>query len=320
MTEQTILVVDDNRHIRRALRHLLQLQGYEVREAGDGRSALELVTTSGLPDLLLLEIVLPDMNGFELLRRIRSCPGGGEIRAVAVTGFISGVQRPEISAAGLEDLLPKPIDAGRLLDVLNRSLGRTDAASERMRRAHRVLLVNDDPLERELAAACLAKASLQPLQAGSALEAAEMARGVRPDAVLSNVLLPDMDGFEFCQLFRTDPHLAQVPVVLMSSSEVQQEELYLALGIGASALVACTPGLHAAIAALVASIEHGAPDPTVSSRAVYAQHLETALRRVNQQSTMIGRLVHRCSIQASMLSVLASLSESLRQGGDAEGA
>jgi CheY-like chemotaxis protein len=145
-----------------------------------------------------------------------------------------------------------------------------------------------------------------------------MARGVRPDAVLSNVLLPDMDGFELCQLFRTDPNFTQVPVVLMSSSEVTQEELYLALGMGASALVARTPGLHAAIAALVASIDHGAQDPTVSSRAVYAHHLETALRRVNQQSSIISRLVHRCSIQASMLSVLASLPESLRQAGDEE--
>jgi hypothetical protein len=90
--------------------------------------------------------------------------------------------------------------------------------------------------------------------------------------------------------------------------------------MGASALVARTPGLHGAIAALVASIEHGAPDPTVSSRAVYAHHLEAALCRVNQQSSIIGRLVHRCSIQASMLWVLASLSESLRTGRDREGA
>jgi CheY-like chemotaxis protein len=118
-------------------------------------------------------------------KEIRSSPGAGGLRAVAVTGFISGVQRPEIAAAGLEDLVPKPIDTGRLLEVADRALGRGDAARERMRRAPRVLLVDDDPLRRYRAAAFLAGAGLQTLEAGSAGEAVEMARGVRPDAVLS---------------------------------------------------------------------------------------------------------------------------------------
>src|SRR5207244_529717 len=74
----TVLVVEDNPATRKMLRVTLATEGYSVAEAGDGRSALA-IAEARLPDLVLQDLILPDLDGFELLRRLRALPGGSEL-------------------------------------------------------------------------------------------------------------------------------------------------------------------------------------------------------------------------------------------------
>jgi PAS domain S-box-containing protein len=112
-----VLVVDDNVDAAESLSMLLELQGHEVRVAHDGPAALQACEAFG-PDLVLLDIGLPRMDGYEVARRMRAAAWGRAVRLVALTGW--GQQRDIEAArqAGFDDHATKPIDDARLRAVL----------------------------------------------------------------------------------------------------------------------------------------------------------------------------------------------------------
>jgi two-component system CheB/CheR fusion protein len=113
-----VLVVDDNRDAAESLASLVGALGHEVREVYSGASALEAVP-SFRPDLIVLDIGLPDMDGYETARRIRELPGGREARIVAASGYgeIAGAARE----AGMDAYLVKPLQLAQLQQVLSLS-------------------------------------------------------------------------------------------------------------------------------------------------------------------------------------------------------
>jgi CheY-like chemotaxis protein len=112
-----ILIVDDNRDSADSLAVLLRILGHEVRQAYDGlegfAAALEF-----LPDVLLLDIGLPGMNGYEVAKRIRSENGLRSVRIVAVSGYGSDEDRQRARAAGFDDYLVKPLELASLESIL----------------------------------------------------------------------------------------------------------------------------------------------------------------------------------------------------------
>jgi class 3 adenylate cyclase/CheY-like chemotaxis protein/anti-sigma regulatory factor (Ser/Thr protein kinase) len=111
-TDQTgrVLVVDDEEHIRELLRDLLEAQGHQVIEAEDGRQALQKVTES-LPDVLLLDVKMPELDGFEVCRRLKGDPKSATIAILLVTALRDRRDRLKGIEAGANDFLTKPIDA-----------------------------------------------------------------------------------------------------------------------------------------------------------------------------------------------------------------
>src|SRR6266849_272930 len=105
----TILVVEDNPATRKMLRLALATEGYGVVEAADARAALK-AAASRLPDLVLQDLILPDMDGLELLRRMRALPAGGELPILALSGFLSRLEEAPTDAGGFTALLVKPIE------------------------------------------------------------------------------------------------------------------------------------------------------------------------------------------------------------------
>jgi CheY-like chemotaxis protein len=125
----TVLLVEDNETIRDAFAILLGESGYNVISAATGQEALDLAR-SDRPDLVLMDLGLPDMNGLEVTRRIKGDAKTKGIVVVALTGRALETDRAECLAAGCAGYLPKPIDTRRLLDALPRYLaGETDLTS-----------------------------------------------------------------------------------------------------------------------------------------------------------------------------------------------
>jgi CheY-like chemotaxis protein len=116
-----ILVVDDNADSAKAIGKLLQLEGHDVRCAFDGVSALAIAQQFG-PHLVLLDISLPDIDGYEVLRRLREQGGASQPMVAAVTGFGLPQDRRRIQEAGFDHHLVKPFGPDVLKELIQ-SLG-----------------------------------------------------------------------------------------------------------------------------------------------------------------------------------------------------
>jgi signal transduction histidine kinase/DNA-binding response OmpR family regulator len=112
-----VLIVDDDVDATEMLAHALRAAGHEVREEHDGTSAL-VAAAQFQPDVVLLDLGLPGMDGIEVARRIRSFPQLGEVRIVALTGFGQGSARTRSAAVGIESLLVKPVDMQTIMDAV----------------------------------------------------------------------------------------------------------------------------------------------------------------------------------------------------------
>ncbi|MBI2189558.1 MAG: response regulator [Acidobacteria bacterium] len=125
----------------------------------------------------------------------------------------------------------------------------------------RVLLVDDDPNQLALSGSLLKAQGYAVVQAGSAAEALDVCRRLRPDLIISDVVMRDLDGFTLCSLLRADPALSGVPVVLVSAYFTEQEDKALAACAGASALVERTPTFDAELKAARRALSTPPPAP-----------------------------------------------------------
>lgn len=132
-----ILIVDDESAARWALETLLRREGFEVRDASSGERALE-ECAAFRPDLILLDILMPGLNGFEVCRRIKATPETRLTPVVLITGLSDTHDRIEGINAGADDFLSKPIDMNELL-ARTRSLLRIKQVTDELENAGVVL-------------------------------------------------------------------------------------------------------------------------------------------------------------------------------------
>ncbi len=111
-----LLVVDDNQDAANTLAELLQILGSEVAVAHDGQAAVGLVAKFE-PDVVLLDIGLPDIDGYEVARRIRRLVGVGQPRLIALTGWGQEQDKRLAEQAGFDEHWTKPVDPGRLQNL-----------------------------------------------------------------------------------------------------------------------------------------------------------------------------------------------------------
>jgi CheY-like chemotaxis protein len=116
-----ILLVEDNEMNRDMLSRRLRRRGFEVLVAGDGAAAIELVSAER-PDLVLMDMSLPVLDGWEASRRIKSTPATRDIPIIALTAHAMASDREKSLQAGCDDYDTKPVDFPRLLDKIDRLL------------------------------------------------------------------------------------------------------------------------------------------------------------------------------------------------------
>ena len=118
---ETVMVVDDTDEIRRLIRMVLHWKGYRVVEASDGEEAVELASRVR-PQLILMDLSIPVMDGFEATRRIRGMRETSHIPAVAVSDFGDSGSRQKAVEAGCVECVSKPVDFRALDGVIERHL------------------------------------------------------------------------------------------------------------------------------------------------------------------------------------------------------
>jgi len=202
-----ILVVDDDPDIANLIRLYLERADYQVLIARDGVEALRLAQAER-PDLITLDILLPDMDGFKVLEHLKADPVTFTI-PVLLLSVVADAERGKL--LGAVDYLTKPVRAQGLLERVGQVLAGEQA---------RVVLIADaDEGERAVLAGHLREAGYQVVEAADGAEAVRLARGTpRPDLTLLDVEMPGADGLAALRELRADPTTRGLPVLMMTAS------------------------------------------------------------------------------------------------------
>lgn len=221
-----ILVVDDNALNRKLAGDLLELEGYEVTYAEDADQALRALAGARLPDLVLMDIALPGMDGLTLTRRIRADPRTALILVVAVTAYAMKGDEQKARDAGCNGYITKPIDTRRLPGQVAHFLAQQERAATRLN----VMIVEDHRLDLKLAGDRMRLSGHLTLDHTNAEHAIDKLETIRPDVVLLDLNLPGMDGLTFVRRVKDNPRTRGLPIVAITSyaDDYRREELLAA--------------------------------------------------------------------------------------------
>ncbi len=304
-----ILVVEDNPIMRRMLRLTLASAGHQVLEAPDGHSCLDVAAERSL-DAVVLDLGLPDVDGAELLELLRAEPGRERLPAIALSGMAKRRGDPELER--FEEFLIKPVEPSRLIDAVARVLAAPTVPRLVADRSRHVLVADDDDVQRHLLVLRLRQLGYEVTPAADGQTALESALANPPDAVISDVLMPGLDGFRLCQALRTDERFSDVHVILTSSAYVEDGDRELATASGADGLIERTPELEGVLDALSDALDADGPLPEAEvTSLVEEQHAERVANQADRQAAENARLRSRLALQSVELSVLGSLSDML---------
>jgi signal transduction histidine kinase/CheY-like chemotaxis protein len=209
--ERLVLIVDDEADSRILLTHYVEEFGCRAIATHSAASALTLARELK-PDLITLDLMMPGLNGWDVLAELKQDP---ELAAIPVVVVSIVAQESRATVLGAIDMLQKPVERKTLFAVLRRNLGE--------RRA-RVLVVDDSPDARTLLEELIAPLASEVRTAANGQEALRILRDFQPDVVLLDLLMPIMDGLTFLEVFRSAPQFRNVPVIVVTAKDVTGEE------------------------------------------------------------------------------------------------
>jgi PAS domain S-box-containing protein len=208
----TVLIIDDDADARRLLRTALAADGFRVEEAVDGTSGLEIARIVR-PDAITLDILMPGIDGWEVLRRIRADESLADVPVIMLTVLH---ERQMALALGATEYVTKPIDRAQLRSILRRH---HDTGSSGV-----VLVVEDDAATRNTFARGLAREGWTVVEAENGRVALERMAEVTPSLILLDLMMPVMDGAEFVTELRKVEAWRHIPVIVVTAKDVSREE------------------------------------------------------------------------------------------------
>ncbi|MCA9792274.1 MAG: response regulator [Candidatus Eremiobacteraeota bacterium] len=219
-----VLVVDDEPNIRRFLRHVLEGEGFQVAEARNGAEAVRMAHDDK-PELVLLDLVLPDVNGFEVLTELKQTADTKGI-PVIILSIIADEER--CYRLGASDYLPKPINREKLVDRVERILFQRSEGKD-------ILAVDDDDSVLKALQTILTGAGYTVRIARNGESAVQQAMDSPPSLILLDLMMPGMTGHDVLLKLKQTPRTASVPVVILTAAE--PDERIRALRAGAESLM-----------------------------------------------------------------------------------
>jgi len=203
-----ILVIDDDPTARELISHHLRAEGFSVVTAAGGLEGLQRAKQLR-PIAITLDVIMPDLDGWSVLAALRQDAQLSEIPVIMVT--ITDEQRRGM-ALGASAYLTKPIDPGRLQEVMARF--RSPA------RATRVLVVEDEELQRERVREWLSDEQWLVQEAANGREALTCLEEEKPDVIMLDLMMPEMDGFELVDTLHNQPSWREIPVIVITSLDL----------------------------------------------------------------------------------------------------
>jgi adenylate cyclase len=207
-----VLVIDDDATAREVLADQLKAEGFSVVTAAGGLEGLKLAKELR-PSVITLDVIMPDLDGWSVLAALRQNSELAEIPVIMVT--IVDEQRRAV-ALGAAGYLTKPIDRERLHRMVERFRAPT--------RPTRVLLVEDDAFQRERMRAWLESHQWIVHEAANGREALDRLQHGKPDLILLDLMMPEMDGFQVVATLQKEPGWRNIPVVVITALDLDAKD------------------------------------------------------------------------------------------------
>jgi signal transduction histidine kinase/DNA-binding response OmpR family regulator len=212
----TVLIIEDEPSSARLLQTYLVEAGYQVRIAPDGETGLALAMDI-VPAAIVLDVLLPGMGGWEVLRHLKSDPALCDIPVIIATVVD---ERGVGIAMGAVDYLVKPIDPAVLLRQIRRHTSKADPAIRRMN----VLAIDDDRVALGVIERTLAPLGIDVRCATSGAEGVRLAQAAAPDLVICDLMMPDVDGFEVVGRLQEDASTSAIPILVLTAHDLSATE------------------------------------------------------------------------------------------------
>ena len=221
MTTQKILVIEDNEKNMKLVRLLLEIGNYQVLESEDAETGVEIAQRE-VPDLILMDIQLPGMDGLQATQEIKKDPKLSKIPVVALTSYAMDGDKARVLNAGCDGYFAKPIDTKNFLNVLRSYLNPKPAEEPSTLPAPksntvRILIVDDDEKNVKLMCGMLTRDDYELSTAGDGPTALSMIEENTPDLILLDVMMPGMDGYEVTRRLKAKAETNTIPIILITA-------------------------------------------------------------------------------------------------------
>jgi CheY-like chemotaxis protein len=229
-----VLVVEDDANNLDVASRIIRASGHEALVAADGVAGLDLARVER-PDAVLVDLLLPRMDGWSLTRSLRAEPWAASIPIIAVSALALPSDRARAIEAGCDDFVSKPFAPAELRAILLRYFPGGAAQVPASRDGAptirgpvpiplgKVLIVDDEIANVELLARRLEAIGCQTQVASSGERAIALARTEQPDLILLDVMMPGMDGLQACRRLKSQPETADIPVIFVTAKDRSED-------------------------------------------------------------------------------------------------
>lgn len=214
MNTARILVVDDNPTNLKLVSDVLECEGYEILKAIDAEEA-ERIVNQDRPELVLIDIALPGMDGLTLTRKLKAAEKTKDMVIVALTAFAMKGDEQKARDAGCDGYLTKPIDTRALPALVAGYLPRLEPKATKL--TFKILVIEDTPSDLKLAQIVLSSAGHEVSGAEAAEQALRAVKQNKPQIILLDLHLPGIDGLALAGMLKAEPETRDIHIVAITS-------------------------------------------------------------------------------------------------------
>lgn len=239
-----ILVIEDNPANLELATYLLRAFGHETRSASNGEEGI-MRARSEPADLIICDLQMPGMSGFEVARALKADPVLNRIPLIAVTAYAMLGDREKALAAGFDGYVAKPIDPQRFLPQVEKFLPPSAPHAPQVNTALQenppappgnrttILVVDNSRINQNLLASLLEPHGYRVLLCSTMRAGLERARENLPDLIISDLHMPGENGFDFIRAVKADARLKATPFLFLSSTMWREKDRSDGLALGA---------------------------------------------------------------------------------------
>jgi len=210
--DYTILVIDDDDNAQDMMKKFLEKQDFSILQAKRGEDGLKLAAEH-MPDVITLDVMMPEMDGWEVLAALQ---GNERTKNIPVI-MLTMADEPDIGySLGATDYLTKPVNWTELSTILSNHQIQSDSQT--------ILIVEDDETTREMLRKSLEKNDFKVRSAVNGKEALEKVSETKPGLIILDLMMPEMDGFEFAERLRENKEWLDIPVVVITAKDLTKED------------------------------------------------------------------------------------------------